>query len=154
MRWSDSLLWKKAVEVFLPAAKTADTLSAAIDLANVKGKVGVLLHSAPGTGNADNTLDVTVHELQTDGTTYAAATTPKAWLNGVEQTGLAFTQVTNAAGGKLMLLVFSVRDLKVKSGDNIGGGVGPKIKIDLNLAGTNPSFILSCSVLELEEWPA
>jgi hypothetical protein len=161
MLFRNSLLWDGAAEIAVPAARTSTFTSSAIDLTGVKGKVAVVVHSNNGTGNADNTMIPKIQVMQADGTTYADVTSGiEADLitvgtdKGARVTTLVMGTVTNAAGGKMQVLIFDVRDLPVKpAASNQAAAVGPSIKLVCTIAGTTPSFVFGASWFAIDEYP-
>lgn len=138
------LLWRKVIEVMAPATKTTTFTSAAIDMQNYKGLVAVILHSANGTGNADNTATPKFTDCDTSGGTYADLGT------GIQPTWVKASDLATAFPAVL------------GSGTNPGPLIAildtrkcrEFLKFVLTLGGTSPSFIASCSLVYLEEYPS
>lgn len=111
------------------ATITADGLSAAFDLAQYEGEI-VLAVSTPGsTGNADNRLDINVHDSIASGGTYAAVTEA------------AFTQIgyNVAASEKISINSDAIKQF---------------IKINFDATGTNPSYPVAVHILGVKKNPA
>ena len=109
-----------------PATITADALSAAIDLNDYEGDLVAVLQTLGSTGNADNTMDVTLHESDTSGGSYTLAA------------GTAFTQVGyNAASNQKI----SINSDALKR----------YVKFSFDVAGTTPSYSTSAALLGIKK---
>ncbi len=102
---------------------TTQTSAAGIDLTDYVGNVALLLHSKEGTGNADNTLNVTFTESATLGGSYTVLA------------GAVFAEVDDTAGGSIQIIRLNA--------DGILGFV----KSVGTIVGTTPSFIYGVSVI-------
>ena len=107
---------------------TADALGAAIDLQDYEGELIVLLNSAAGTGNADNTLAVNLKESDTSGGSYT------------DVAGGAFSAVSTAA---------SAQKISVNSDE-----MKRYVKFNLDVGGTTPSFVMAAELLGIKKNPA
>lgn len=112
------------------ATITADGLSAAIDLNDYEGEVALVLLTPGSTGNANNTLDVNIHEADTSGGSYSAVTG-----QGV------FTQVGyNAASNQK--ISFNTDSCK------------RFVKFNIDVGGTSPSYPVALALLGVKKNPA
>lgn len=104
--------------------RTADGASATgIDLQDYIGQVGLILSSDVGTGNANNTLDVTVTGCATLGGSYTAALADNK----------AFAEVSTAAAHEVIYL-----DTR---------SVERFIKLNWDVEGTSPSFAFGVTLV-------
>lgn len=111
------------------ATITADVLSSAIDLNDYEGQLAAILKTPGSTGNANNTLDVTIHHADTSGGSYTAAS------------GAAFTQVGyNAAGEEKIVLN--------------KGALKRWVKFNFDVTGTSPSYACAALLLGAKKNPA
>lgn len=110
------------------ATITADGVSAALDLGDYEGEVVAVLMTLGSTGNANNTLDVTITESDTSGGSYTA-------------NGAAFAQVgyNAAASEKISFNSDSAKRY---------------VKFDFNVAGTTPSYPVAVALLGVKKNPA
>lgn len=108
------------------ATITADGLSAAIDLKEYEGEIALVLLTPGSTGNANNTIDVEVHEADASGGSYTAAA------------GGAFTQVGYNAASQQKI---SLNSDELKR----------FIKIDFDVAGTDPSYPVAVAVMGVKK---
>lgn len=107
----------------------ADGLSAAIDLKDYEGELIALLLTTGSAANADNTLDVNIHEADTSGGSYTAVT------------GSAFTQVGDSEA--------STQKISLNK-----GAMKRYIKFNFNVEGTGPSYPVACAILGAKKYPA
>lgn len=107
----------------------SDGLSSAIDLQQYEGQLAALLMTTGSTGNANNTIDVSVYECDTSGGSYAAAT------------GGAFTQVGYNAAAQ-QKLVLNKNKLK------------RYVKFNFDVSGTDPSYPVACALMGAKKNPA
>lgn len=110
------------VQLETAAVRTALLTGTAFDLRPYEGNVVIALHSALGTGNADNTLAVKIQASATSGGTFA------------DVPGATFAAVTNAVGGSYQTISIDTR------------ACGAWIKVIGTLAGTTPSFVYGVSL--------
>ena len=110
----------------LPVAAATDTAEGTtvtgIDVRKYTGPVQFQLHSALGTGNADNTLNGKIQDSTTVGGSYA------------DVTGATFTEVDDTAGGSIQTITVDANTL-----DGFVKFVG-------TIAGTTPSFICGVTI--------
>lgn len=112
------------------ATITSDVLSSAIDLNDYEGEVVAVLLTPGSTGNANNTMDITVHEADTSGGSYSA----------VSGQG-AFAQVGyNAASNQKI----SINSDSVKR----------FVKFNIDVGGTSPSYPVALALLGVKKNPA
>ena len=104
-----------------PAARSTTGQGAGVDVKDYDGIVGILLHSAAGTGTAP-TLDVTLEESD-DNSTFTAASG-----------AVTFTQVTDAAAS-LQYAACDVSKLK------------RYIRAKYSINGSSPSFTFSVALI-------
>lgn len=107
---------------------TADGLSSAIDLQQYEGELVATLNTPGSTGNANNTLDVTIYHSDTSGGTYTA-------------TSVAFAQVgyNTASNQKISFLKGELKQF---------------IKFNKDVSGTSPSYQLALNLLGVKKNPA
>jgi hypothetical protein len=105
------------------AVRTSTLTGTAFSLKDYVGQVVIVLHSALGTGNADNTLAGKIQSSATSGGSYA------------DVTGATFTTVTNAAGGSYQAISVDTR------------ACSAYLKFIGTLAGTTPSFVFGVSII-------
>jgi hypothetical protein len=116
--------------IVVPAAKTSNFTSAAIDLLDYEGIATVRLQSAKGSGHADNTLDVKVTHSDTSGGTYT------------DVAGATFAQVLGTGGTD------SCQEIAI----DVSTVVKRYIKLVSTIAGTTPSFVMALSVAGMKKY--
>jgi hypothetical protein len=135
-------IWEKILEVFAPATRTATATSSEIDLTKYKGIVAVSIHSANGTGNADNTLTPSFTEASVSGGSFGAMATQPVWYKGSDLK-TAFPAILGSGTNPGPIVAFiDCRDPK------------PFKKLVMTIAGSTPSFICAASIREFDEYPA
>lgn len=112
-----------------PETITTDTLSAAIDLQAYDGDLVLLLQTPGSTGNADNTLTVTLHESDTSGGSYTLA-------SNTSMTQVGYNTASNQ---------------KVSIDSN---ALKQFVKISFDVAGTSPSYSCAAALLGVKKNPA
>ena len=109
------------------AAVTGDGNGTGVDLQSYAGEICLILNSAAGTGNADNTLDIKIQE-SADNSSFT------------DVSGAAFTQVTTAA---------SVQKLSLNKDE-----LKRYIRAVKDVGGTSPSFICGLVGVAVAKYPA
>lgn len=115
----------------LPVAAATDTAEGTtvtgIDISKYIGPVMFTLHSALGTGNADNTLNGKIQSSTTVGGSYA------------DVTGATFTEVDDTAGGAIESITVDANSM------------GGFVKFVGTIAGTTPSFICGVTITGIKQ---
>jgi len=109
------------------ATTTAEGTSTGVSVKDYVGPVMFTLHSAKGTGNADNTLNAKIQDCATVGGTYA------------DVTGATFTEVDDTAGGAIQSITAPANSMAAF------------VRVVGTIAGTTPSFIMGVAVTGIKQ---
>jgi hypothetical protein len=125
----NALVASVVAQLALPAARTSTLTGTGVDCLDYEGVGVVTLHSAKGTGNADNTLIVTLEESDASGSGYAAIS------------GATFSTVLGTGGVDVLEdlpIDFKIRKRYIRA---IG-----------TIAGTTPSFVFGISLRGMKQY--
>lgn len=124
MQFLRSLLKAVAQEIEIPSLLEASAASTTgVDMTAYAGSALCIIHSAAGTGGANETLDVKVQHCATIDGSYA------------DISGATFEQIDDTAGGSIQGICIDLDPLN------------PFVKFYFTIAGTTPDFTLSASIV-------
>lgn len=124
MQFMRSLAKAVVLEIEIPSLLEASTASTTgVDMSAYEGTAFCILHSAAGTGGANETMDVKVQHCATTDGTYA------------DVSGATFDQVDDTAGGSCQGIAIDLDPLN------------PFLKFYFTIAGTTPDFTCSACVV-------
>lgn len=112
----------------LPAARTTTLTGTGLDRLGYEGMAIAVLHSAKGSGNADNTLDVKVQD-SADNSSFA------------DISGATFSQVLGTGGADVLAAI--PIDLKIAR---------RYLRVIGTIAGTTPSFVFGVDLIAMKRY--